>query len=85
MDHLLHAHFTDRKNYTNSILISVLTQHLALKMHVSKTIFFSFHTLVIIIINFIVFRYLGQGLVTILDYKTWKPRRKPYDPAFNKG
>ena len=29
-------------------------------------------------------RFLGQGLFTILDYKTWKPRRQIYDPAFNK-
>ncbi|KAL5473738.1 hypothetical protein EMCRGX_G028273 [Ephydatia muelleri] len=27
-------------------------------------------------------RFLGQGMVTILDYGTWKPRRKLYDPSF---
>ncbi|KAL5473747.1 hypothetical protein EMCRGX_G028291 [Ephydatia muelleri] len=29
-------------------------------------------------------RFLGQGLVTILDYETWKPRRKLYDPSFKR-
>eukprot|EP00731_Ephydatia_muelleri_P008176 Em0004g514a len=30
-------------------------------------------------------RFLGKGLFTIRDYETWKPRRKMYDPAFNRG
>eukprot|EP00731_Ephydatia_muelleri_P028733 Em0020g377a len=30
-------------------------------------------------------RFLGQGLVTILDYETWKPRRKLYDPSFKRN
>eukprot|EP00731_Ephydatia_muelleri_P008149 Em0004g487a len=30
-------------------------------------------------------RFLGDGLFTIRDYETWKPRRKMYDPAFNRG
>ena len=29
-------------------------------------------------------RFLGCGLVTLLDYETWKPRRSLYDPAFTK-
>ena len=29
-------------------------------------------------------RFLGNGLVVIEDYETWRPRRKLYDPAFNK-
>ena len=29
-------------------------------------------------------RFLGHGLLSILDYDTWKPRRKLYDPVFNK-
>ena len=29
-------------------------------------------------------RFLGDGLVSVLNYDTWKPRRKLYDPAFNK-
>ena len=31
-----------------------------------------------------VMRFLGNGLFSILDYDTWKPRRKLYDPVFNK-
>ncbi|KAL5497025.1 hypothetical protein EMCRGX_G013418 [Ephydatia muelleri] len=30
-------------------------------------------------------RFLGNGLVVIEDYETWRPRRKLYDPAFNKS
>ncbi|KAL5473718.1 hypothetical protein EMCRGX_G028252 [Ephydatia muelleri] len=30
-------------------------------------------------------RFLGQGLFTILDYKSWKPRRKLYDPSFKRS
>ncbi|XP_064388742.1 cholesterol 24-hydroxylase-like [Halichondria panicea] len=30
-------------------------------------------------------RFLGNGLVSVPDYDTWKPRRKLYDPAFNKS
>lgn len=30
-------------------------------------------------------RFMGNGLVTILDYETWKPRRQLYDPAFRKS
>ncbi|KAL5463995.1 hypothetical protein EMCRGX_G032950 [Ephydatia muelleri] len=30
-------------------------------------------------------RLVGNGLFSIPDYKTWKPRRKLYDPAFNRG
>ena len=29
-------------------------------------------------------RFLGNGLVVMEDYETWRPRRKPYDLAFNK-
>ena len=29
-------------------------------------------------------RFLGNGLVVIEDYETWRPRRKLYDLAFNK-
>ena len=32
-----------------------------------------------------IFRLAAQSLLSIPDYKTWKPRRKLYDPAFNKG
>lgn len=28
-------------------------------------------------------RFLGNGLVTA-DYELWKPKRKVYDPAFNR-
>ena len=27
---------------------------------------------------------MGNGLLTIPDYDTWKPRRQIYDPAFKK-
>ena len=27
---------------------------------------------------------MGRGLVTILDYKTWKPKRSLYDPSFRR-
>ena len=27
---------------------------------------------------------MGRGLVSVLDYNTWKPRRQLYDPAFKK-
>eukprot|EP00731_Ephydatia_muelleri_P028814 Em0020g458a len=30
-------------------------------------------------------RFMGQGLVTIPDYDTWKPRRKLYDPLFKRS
>ena len=30
-------------------------------------------------------RFLGRGLLTLLDYDTWKPRRSLYDPSFTKG
>ncbi|XP_064405692.1 cholesterol 24-hydroxylase-like [Halichondria panicea] len=30
-------------------------------------------------------RFLGNGLVAIFDYDTWKPRRKIYDQPFNKN
>lgn len=30
-------------------------------------------------------RFLGNGLFNILDYNSWKPRRRVYDPAFKKG
>ncbi len=33
---------------------------------------------------FFLYRFLGNGLVSVPDYDTWKPRRKIYDPAFNK-
>ena len=29
-------------------------------------------------------RFIGYGLASIPDYKTWKPRRKVYEPSFNK-
>ena len=29
-------------------------------------------------------RFMGNGLLTIPDYDTWKPRRQMYDPAFKK-
>jgi len=29
-------------------------------------------------------RFMGEGLFSISDYETWKPRRKIYDPTFNK-
>ena len=29
-------------------------------------------------------RFMGQGLLTIPDYDTWKPRRKLYDPLFKR-
>ncbi|KAL5473724.1 hypothetical protein EMCRGX_G028258 [Ephydatia muelleri] len=29
-------------------------------------------------------KFLGQDLVTILDYETWIPRRKLYDPSFKR-
>ena len=30
-------------------------------------------------------RFLGRGLLTLLDYDAWKPRRSLYDPSFTKG
>ena len=30
------------------------------------------------------YRFMGNGLFTIPDYDTWKPRRQIYDPAFKK-
>eukprot|EP00731_Ephydatia_muelleri_P028804 Em0020g448a len=30
-------------------------------------------------------RFMGQGLLTIPDYDTWKPRRKLYDPLFKRS
>ncbi len=30
------------------------------------------------------YRFMGNGLLTIPDYDTWKPRRQIYDPAFKK-
>lgn len=30
-------------------------------------------------------RFLGNGLVTVVDYETWKPKRKLYDSSFNKS
>ena len=32
-----------------------------------------------------IFRLAEKSILSILDYETWKPRRKLYDPAFNKG
>ena len=29
-------------------------------------------------------RFLGKGLLTLVDYETWKPRRQLYDPSFRK-
>ena len=29
-------------------------------------------------------RLLGNGIGTVIDHETWKPKRKIYDPAFNK-
>ena len=31
------------------------------------------------------YRLLGKGLFTIIDNEEWKPQRKIYDPAFNRG
>eukprot|EP00731_Ephydatia_muelleri_P028769 Em0020g413a len=30
-------------------------------------------------------RFVGQGLFSILDYKSWKPRRKLYDSSFKRS
>ncbi|KAL5473710.1 hypothetical protein EMCRGX_G028238 [Ephydatia muelleri] len=32
----------------------------------------------------LVIQFMGHGLGTILDYETWKPRRKLYDPSFKR-
>ena len=29
-------------------------------------------------------RFMGNGLLTVLDYATWKPRRKLYNPSFKR-
>ena len=34
--------------------------------------------------NLIWYRFLGDGVFSIIDYDTWKPRRQLYDPAFRK-
>ena len=35
-------------------------------------------------VYFSVFRFSLKSLVSILDYETWQPRRKVYDPCFKK-
>lgn len=29
-------------------------------------------------------RFMGDGILTVRHYDSWKPKRKIYDPAFNK-
>ena len=32
----------------------------------------------------VVYRFLGNGLVTVTHYDEWSPKRRLYDPAFTK-
>lgn len=38
-----------------------------------------------LLVNLMGERYLGRSIFAITDYKTWKPRRQVYDPAFKKS
>ena len=42
---------------------------------------YNVHTLVHI---HVYFRFLGRGLITLLDFDSWRPRRSLYDPTFTK-
>ena len=45
---------------------------------------FPFHWLIHYYCCYVHTRFLKDSLLTILDYETWKPRRRVYDPAFSK-
>ena len=45
------------------------------------------HWLLHVLYNYVTvcFRFLGRGLITLLDFDSWRPRRSLYDPTFTKG
>lgn len=42
------------------------------------------HSVTEIFLALLLCRFLGRGLLTIPDYKSWKPRRSLYDSTFKR-